>query len=440
MRPKIKINCGQIHSLVVMAMMSFILSVPLVAQPLGLGQALSTSNQADPIKTDEAKQTESAQRSESRPLLEPAERMMIESDLIHRQRNEAADTGGQENGDVSADASRDSEAAIEPLDEETLERLALEAEAAFSYEVDLKVLEAENAEPYEWEEADYPLYISASTLNIRSQPHTDSEVLAQIQMAERVKCLAVGKGWVRVQYGDQEGFIASEYTSKSMVFRPADETLYVDASQLNLRAEPSTGSEIVTKLNHMQKLTQTGIGHEWSRIKTADGKTGYVATEYLTSEGPPPPAPVVQRSSSTASVSSTANAPRNSSGSKIVDYAYKALGVPYVYAGSSMSGMDCSGFTSWVYRQVGITIPRSSYAYGSVGVGVSYSNAQPGDILAMDARRSNDGRTVISHVAIYIGNGKMIHASTSRRQIVIQDVDTILRWGARLISVRRVSG
>ena len=439
MRPKFNLNPRQMRHLVMITMMSFILSIPMVAQPLGLGQVLTTADQTDPIGTDEIKQTESAKRSKSSFLLEPAERMMIESDLIHRQRGESAETTTQETEDAAAN--REPQAAPEPLDEETLALIALEAEAAFSYEVNLKDLETVNDEPYEWEDADYSLYISASMLNLRSQPHTDSEVLGQIQMAEKVKCLAVGKGWVRVQHGDLIGFIASDYTSKSMVFRPVEETRYVDASQLNLRAEPSTSSEVVTKLNQLQKLTRTGIGHEWSKVKTADGKTGYVATKYLTSQGP-----VVVQSSPSASTTAasasktTASAPRNASGSKVVDYAYSALGVRYVYAGSSMSGMDCSGFTSWVYRQVGITLPRSSYAYGNVGVGVSYSNAQPGDILAMDARRSSDGRTVISHVGIYIGNGKMIHASTSRRQIVVQDVNTILRWGAKLISVRRISG
>ena len=429
MRQHIKLKPRQMRSLVVMTLMSFVLAVPMLAQPLGLAQ-VKPPDEVKPAGVLEKFESDPSETSlnSTKTLLEPAERMAIEADLIHRQKT---DTDFSE-----SDVVPEEEIVRQPLSEEELEAIAEAEAAAFAYEVDLSALLERSQEPYEWETVDYPLYITATTLNMRTQPHTDSDVLVKIDMAEKVSCIAEGKDWVRVKYKDYDGYIASEYTSKSMVFRPVEETRYVEASQLNLRAEPSTSSDVVTKLNNMQKLTRTGVGDGWSKIKTADGKVGYVASKYLTAQGP-----VVQPArSSSSSSSSTANAPRNSSGNRIVDYAYQALGVPYVYAGSSMRGMDCSGFTSWVYRQAGISIPRSSYAYNSVGVGVSYSNAQPGDILAMDTRRSNDGRTVISHVAIYIGNGQMIHASSSRQRIIVASVDSILNWGAKLVSVRRIPG
>lgn len=85
----------------------------------------------------------------------------------------------------------------------------------------------------------------------------------------------------------------------------------------------------------------------------------------------------------------------------VVATAEQFLGVPYVFAGSSPSGFDCSGLTSYVYGLHGINLPRTSYAQAGAGVGISYSDAQPGDLLIL-----NGG----GHVGIYVGNGQMIHA------------------------------
>ena len=109
---------------------------------------------------------------------------------------------------------------------------------------------------------------------------------------------------------------------------------------------------------------------------------------------------------------------------EVVDYALQFVGLRYVSGGTSLTyGVDCSGFTMAVYEHFGYTLPRSSYAQASAGTSVSYSEALPGDILVFSG-----------HVGIYIGNGQMVHASLSTRQIYVDEVYTTP------IDVRRIIG
>lgn len=113
----------------------------------------------------------------------------------------------------------------------------------------------------------------------------------------------------------------------------------------------------------------------------------------------------------------------SSKGQEIAKFACKFVGCPYVAGGTSLTnGADCSGFVMSVYKEFGISLPRSSYAQSSAGKAVSYSEAQPGDIIYYGG-----------HVGIYIGNGQIVHASTERTGIKIAPATY-----RNIVTVRRI--
>ncbi|SFN34338.1 C40 family peptidase [Proteiniclasticum ruminis] len=103
------------------------------------------------------------------------------------------------------------------------------------------------------------------------------------------------------------------------------------------------------------------------------------------------------------------------SSSAIVNKAYQYLGVRYVWGGTTPSGFDCSGFIQYVYRSQGVSLPRTSRAQATSGKYVSIANAQPGDILYF-------GQSSVTHVGIYIGNGKMIHSPRPGKSVEIVSI------------------
>ncbi|MEG0157281.1 MAG: NlpC/P60 family protein [Anaerovoracaceae bacterium] len=136
-----------------------------------------------------------------------------------------------------------------------------------------------------------------------------------------------------------------------------------------------------------------------------------------------PAAPVASTSSSNSSSSSSASSSASKTGNAVVDYGLQFLGTPYVWGGTSLTGgIDCSGFTMQVYAKFGVSLPHSSYAQRSSGRGVSYSEAQPGDLICYNG-----------HVALYMGNGKIVHANGYGRGIQVSDATY-----NTIVAVRRV--
>lgn len=128
----------------------------------------------------------------------------------------------------------------------------------------------------------------------------------------------------------------------------------------------------------------------------------------------PSPAPVAASSSSATGSSSIADVPVSSTGNAVVDAAMSRRGDAYVWGGSSPGGFDCSGLTSWAYAQAGKSIPRTSQAQIANGTPVSLDSLQPGDLIGYYAG--------VTHVAMYIGNGQVVHASTYGVPVGVADL------------------
>lgn len=111
----------------------------------------------------------------------------------------------------------------------------------------------------------------------------------------------------------------------------------------------------------------------------------------------------------------------------VIENARALLGTPYVYGGSTTSGFDCSGFTQYVYKKAGISIPRVSYEQAKAGKPVSKAAMRPGDLVCFNSP--------VSHVGIYLGNGKFIHASAGARVVKILELKYM-----DLTAVRRFTG
>ena len=128
------------------------------------------------------------------------------------------------------------------------------------------------------------------------------------------------------------------------------------------------------------------------------------------------------------------NAPANAAGGDIVSIAYSLVGSPYISGSNGPYGFDCSGFVQYVYARAGKSVSRSSYTQAYDGIGVSYANAQPGDILSWGHGGS------ITHSALYVGNGLMIHATNPSQGVV---VSSVAGWQSgsidNLMAVRRVN-
>ena len=162
-------------------------------------------------------------------------------------------------------------------------------------------------------------------------------------------------------------------------------------------------------------------------IVNAKDKSGNLATKSFILQ-------VDERKYTYPAYSYSYDAAPNAYGNDVVSIAYSLLGAPYIGGGNGPYGFDCSGFTQYVYSRVGVYVSRSSWSQIYDGVGVSYDNAAPGDIISWGYG------TTPTHSALYVGNGMMIHAANPSTGVILSSVDGWLRGsGTTILSVRRIN-
>jgi cell wall-associated NlpC family hydrolase len=184
----------------------------------------------------------------------------------------------------------------------------------------------------------------------------------------------------------------------------AQEAGTITAKSLNVRAGAGTKYSKVATVYKGNKVEIISSSNGWYKIKLSSGKTGWVASNYVTK----------------SKTNQTTQAPSRGVGREAaVELAYKQLGKKYVWGAEGPNSFDCSGLTSYVYRNaLGKTIPRTSSAQSKYGEYVPKEELQPGDLVFSGAKGS------VSHVGIYIGNGKMIHAPQTGDVVKISDINS----------------
>ena len=276
------------------------------------------------------------------------------------------------------------------------------------------------------------MYVTASAgLNLRKGPSTSYAVIKTLSKGTEVTVISSSDGWSKVNAGGVSGYVSSSYlssTKPSTGSSSSDEstsnstsTMYT-TDRLNLRKGAGTSYSVITTLDKGIAVTVHSSSNGWSKV-SVNGMTGYVSSSYLSSTKP-------------STGSSSTDSSTSSKVDTVLNFASQQLGKPYVWGAQGPNSFDCSGLTYYVYKNAaGITLPRTSVEQSKYGTTVSKSNLKAGDLIFFDTSGPNDGG--VSHVGIYVGNGQMIHASSSQKKIVKVSVETSY-WNNAFVRAKRV--
>lgn len=282
----------------------------------------------------------------------------------------------------------------------------------------------------------------AEDTKLKIVPAINATETIEVKKDQEVTIIEKINGWVCIEVDTVKGWIREEKL-KSIQEQPANEqeenknseeqptasetaetllkTLYVNTETVNLRQEATTSSEIVAKL----KLNTTVEVYKeldgWFKVK-AEGKEGYISSSLLSDKKQE----VTSRSSTTSRTNSntstdkpveTTTTATSKIGATVVQTASNYIGSRYVYGASGPNSFDCSGFTSYIYKQHGVSLNRTAAGQYSNGTAVARSDLQPGDLVMF-------GKSGINHVGIYIGGGNIVHAANPQRGVTIDTINS----------------
>ena len=277
-----------------------------------------------------------------------------------------------------------------------------------------------------------------SELQVYLRPLPTSMKMEKLTKETEVTVIDVTGNWVYVSINGRTGWIRKELLTKTKGNNNnnnkkeeenyLNKTGYITTDGINFRQKADTDSKVLKTFATNAKVTILKEEGNWYKIKHND-KEGYVLKTYVSEKKV---TEVTSRSSVRREETSskeenkqeeakTTTKESSSKGSEVVAMAKKYLGSRYVYGGSSPSGFDCSGFTMYIYKQFGVSLPHSATAQSSKGTKVEKKNLQPGDIVFFTNYKTGKG---IGHCGIYIGGGQFIHASTEKTGVITTSLNS----------------
>ncbi|MFA7034481.1 MAG: C40 family peptidase, partial [Bacteroidales bacterium] len=270
-----------------------------------------------------------------------------------------------------------------------------------------------------------------SVINIRMKPGYDEESGTQTLLGTPLRVLEKRNGWLRIV--TPEGYIA--WVTSGSVARVTEEEAaewrnapkwVVNTHYTLLRAQPAENADVVCDAVWgciVRKVSEQG---KYYKVLLPNGKNAYLLkahaqdfTEWLDSRKPTP--------------------------EKIIATAKQFLGFPYMWGGTSIKGMDCSGFTKTTYYLNGIILQRDASQQVATGVDVDITNGldnlKMGDLIFFGRKAAETQKERATHVGIYIGEGEFIHCATSVRiNSLLPEAENYYEGSTRLIRARRILG
>ena len=251
-------------------------------------------------------------------------------------------------------------------------------------------------------------------LNIRAGAGENEKIIGKLPSYAGCEILEDANGWYKISSGGITGYVKSDYIltgdeAKQAAMNHAELMAIVHADRLNARTEPSTDAKIWTQISENERYHVAEQLDGWVKIEFDESGEGdgddEISAAYVSSEF------VEVRYALSEAIKFSPTEESASLRSRIVNYAMKFLGNPYVWGGTSLTkGADCSGFTMSVMKNFGISLPHYSGSQAKSGKRIKSSEMRPGDLVFYGK---------INHVAMYIGNGQVINAASRRSGIKI---------------------
>ena len=255
--------------------------------------------------------------------------------------------------------------------------------------------------------------VESGNLNIRAVAAEDGKLVGKLPKNAACEVIDSDGTWAHIKSGEVEGYVSEEYLLTGIPAKRKAEELAttmarVTTDSLKVRAEANTDSEVITLVPNGERLEVIEVEGDWVKVGLDDQEV-YVSADYVE----------VSSELSTAITMTELLYGQGVSDVRVdlCQYAKEFLGNPYVWGGTSLTkGADCSGFVLSIFKKYGVSLPHSSRAQANCGTTIKVSEAQPGDLIFY-----GNGKT-INHVAIYIGGGQVIHASSPKTGIRISNV------------------